>query len=61
MEPEEADDIGLTTLILHFRELEEEEKEARDPNVRPEGQVNVMGFRGEEAWVGSGVCALKVL
>lgn len=61
MEREEADDFGLTTLVLHFREVEKEDKEARDPNVRPEGQVNVMGVRGEEAWVGSRVCALKVL
>lgn len=45
---EEADDIGLTTLALYFRE-EEEVKGARDPTVRPEGQVNVMGFRAEEA------------
>lgn len=49
---EKAAYVGLTTLVLSFRE--EEEKDIRDPNVRPEGQVNVMGFRGKEAWAGNG-------
>ena len=43
---EKANDVGLTTLILSFRE--EEEKDVRDSNVRPEGQVNIVGFRGKE-------------
>lgn len=39
-----ADDTGLTTLVLHFRE--EEEKGVREFSVKPEGQVNVIGFKG---------------
>lgn len=49
-----ANNIALTTLVLTFRE-EEEEKEVREiPEVR--GQVNVMSFRGREAWAGIGDC-----
>ena len=39
----------------------EEGKDFRDPNVRPDGQVNVKSFKGKEVWVGSGVCGLKIL
>lgn len=57
---EKADDIGLTILVLSFRE-ERKKRDVRDPNVRPEGQVNVMGFREKEAWAGNGVCGLEIL
>lgn len=56
---EKANDVGLTTLILSFRE--EEEKDVRDSNVRPEGQVNIVGFRGKEVWAGSEGCGLSIL
>lgn len=55
----EKANIGLTTLVLYLRE--EEEKAVGQPNVRPEGQVNAVGFRGKEAWAGSGLCGLKIL
>ena len=51
--------VELTILVLSFRK--EEGKDFRDPNVRPDGQVNVMGFKGKEVWAGSGVCGLKIL
>lgn len=51
--------VELTILVLSFRK--EEGKDFRGPNVRPEGQVNVMGFKGKEVWAGSGVCGLKIL
>ena len=51
--------VELTIRVLSFRK--EEGKDFRDPNVRPDGQVNVMGFKGKEVWAGSGVCGLKIL
>ena len=51
--------VELTILVLSFSK--EEVKDFRDPNVRPDGQVNVKSFKGKEVWVGSGVCGLKIL
>lgn len=56
---EKASEIGLTSLVLSFRE--EEEKDVRDSKVRPEGQVDIMGFRGKEVWAGSKGCGLNLL
>lgn len=48
----------MATLVLSFRE---EEKDVRNSNVRPEGQVDIMGFRGKAVWAGSKGCGLNLL